>query len=352
MKSTICIVEDREACEPCLRLLLLSLNRYSPGAAVSLFYPPAKQEFLSWIRKYPQVQLQPDRLKSDYGWNVKPQAIMHLMDQGHDEVIWIDSDVIVNRDVYSAFSNLNENIFVATEHTLGEERWDPNALRARSWGLPVGRVLPFGLNSGVLRVTRAHRSLMERWWELLQSGTYQDFQRSAWGQRPVHMLGDQDVLTALLTSKEFAGIPLHILQRGKDIIQFDGVYGYTITERLTNVLDGCAIFIHSAAGKPWSELWERPKSLREYIKLIYLDVSPYTISALPFRCELGCDTAWMEPHFALSKILRMLGFGRAALVGLPIAIAMEPGRIAKWVRRPISPDPSLMETVGTELSKQ
>ena len=352
MKSTICIVEDREACEPCLRLLLLSLNRYSPGATVSLFYPPAKQEFLSWIRNYPQVQLQPERLKSDYGWNIKPQAIMHMMDQGYDEVIWIDSDIIVNRDISSAFSALNEDTFAATEHTLGEERWDPNGSRARAWGLPVGRVLPFGLNSGVLRATRAHRPLMERWWELLQSDTYQHFQKTAWQQRPVHMLGDQDVLTALLSSEEFAEIPLHILRRGKDIIQFDGVYGYTLTERITNLLDKPAIFIHSAAGKPWSERWAPSKSLRDYIKLIYLDVSPYTISALPFRPAMGCDAVWMEPHFALSKVLRMLGLGRVALVGLPIAIAMEPTRIAKWIRRPVSSDRSLVKTAETGLSKQ
>ncbi len=46
------------------------------------------------------------------------------------------------------------------------------------------------------------------------------------------MQGDQDVLTALLTSTEFADIPLKMLRRGKDIVQFDGVWGYTTTERL------------------------------------------------------------------------------------------------------------------------
>src|ERR1035441_5222978 len=145
MKSTICLAEDREVCEPCLKLLLLSLNVHCPGIAINLFYPPAKDGFLAWIKKCPQVRLQTARLKNGYGWNVKPQAIMHLIDAGFDEVIWIDSDILVTRDILRIFSGLKSGTFVATEHTLSEERDDGNALRARLWGLPVGRVLPSAL---------------------------------------------------------------------------------------------------------------------------------------------------------------------------------------------------------------
>ncbi len=72
-----------------------------------------------------------------------------------------------------------------------------------------------------------------------------------WYERPVHMLGDQDVLTALLTSSEFSDIPLHMLRRGPDIIQFDGVWGYSIPERITNLLGWGPTFIHAGAAKPW-----------------------------------------------------------------------------------------------------
>src|SRR5271168_4511707 len=126
MKSTICLAEDREVCEPALKLLLLSLNRECPGTAIHLFYPPAKDGFVTWLEKCPQVALQTDRLKSGYGWNVKPQAILHLLDQGFEEVIWIDSDVIVNRKLLPIFSGLESDTLVATEHTLAEERGDPN----------------------------------------------------------------------------------------------------------------------------------------------------------------------------------------------------------------------------------
>jgi len=333
MLSTICVVEDRVICEPCLKLLVLSLKMHCPNLPINVYYPPAGERFIKWIETVPQVRLRTERLAIGLGWNVKPHAILQLLDEGFEEVVWIDSDIILHDEMSPTFSNLNTDILVATEHTLSEERSDPDALRARLWGLPVGRVLPYGLSSGVVRATRSHYRLMAAWRKLLQSSEYLDSQQKPWNQRPVHMLGDQDVLTALLTSKEFSNIPLKILRRGKDIIQFTGVYGYTVAERLRNLLGDGPVFIHSGAGKPWSEQWPlKPEGLREYIKEVYLDLSPYTLSALRFRGELGCLEDWMSPHYKFSKLLRVLGIGSLGLSGLPIAAVTEFGRLAKWLK--------------------
>lgn len=352
MKSTICLAEDREVCEPSLKLLLLSLSMHCSEIAVNLFYPPAKDGFLTWIKKCPQARLQTDHLTNGYGWNVKPQAIMRMIDQGFDEVIWIDSDVIVNRNILHVFAKLRSDTFVAAEDALGDDRDDRNALRARLWGFPVGRVLPFGLNTGVLRVTKDHYRLMEQWWNLLQSNVYQDFQKREWGQRPVHMLGDQDVLTALLTSKQFSEIPIHILRRGKHVLQFNGVYGYTVAERMRKLLGDGPTFIHQFGHKPWSDRWRPSTGLREYIKKVYLDLSPYTLSAMQFRRELECDTKWMEPHCMLSRIFRALGMGQSALAGLPMAAFLDLARIAKYVRKSDRLNLSLLEPGGPEAASK
>src|SRR5260370_10417705 len=156
MKSTMGLAEDRKVGEPDLKLLLLSLNRHCSGTAINLFYPPAKDGFLTWIKKCPQVRLQTDRLKNGYGWNVKPQAIMHLIDQGFDEVIWIDSDIIVNRNIFNIFGKLRSDILVATEDALWDGRYDRNALPARLRGLTAGRVLPSRLNPAGLDATKNH----------------------------------------------------------------------------------------------------------------------------------------------------------------------------------------------------
>jgi len=350
MKSTICIAEDRVSCEPCLKLLLLSLTRHSPEVRVSLFYPPANEEFRTWITKCPQVSLQADHLKKGCGWNVKPHAIMHLMDRGFEEVIWIDSDIIINQDISPIWCGLNSATLVASEHTLADERCDRNARRAQLWGLPVGRVLPFALSSGVLRVTTQHYELVRRWSELLESDIYLDVQKREWKKRPVHMLGDQDVLTALLTSTSFSEIPIHILRRGEHIILFDGVYGFTVAERLASLLGARPAFVHSGAGKPWSERWTSDSaiSLREYIKMVYLDLSPYTISALRFRDDLASHAEWMEPHYVLSRILRLAGMGYPALVGLPMAVCADLARVAKYVWRFPSSKMSPVVTIAVD----
>jgi hypothetical protein len=141
MKSTICIAEDRVACEPSLKILLLSLIAHCRGIEINLFYPPANQNFLAWIEKYPGVCIQTAPLAVGAGWNVKPQAIMRLLDQGFDEVIWIDSDVIVTQDIAPIFSDLESRIFLISDS--GRDRNALNALRARLWGLAVGRILPY-----------------------------------------------------------------------------------------------------------------------------------------------------------------------------------------------------------------
>ena len=63
-------------------------------------------------------------LRNGYGWNVKPQAIMRLLDAGFDEVIWIDSDMFVTRDIRPLLDALDEAVFVATEHTCSPDHYD------------------------------------------------------------------------------------------------------------------------------------------------------------------------------------------------------------------------------------
>jgi lipopolysaccharide biosynthesis glycosyltransferase len=338
-QSTICVNEDREAWEPSLRVLLTSLSLYCPGMAISLFYPFANQAFLRWLSAHPQVRLQADGLRNGYGWNVKPQAIMQLLDAGFDEVVWIDSDVFVTRDIRPLFHPLDEAVFVATEASCSLDRHDHDGAgrRAQLWQLPVGRVLPSALNSGVLRVTRRHYPLMKRWWELLQSDAYQRCQRKEKDMRknPIHMRGDQDVLTALLTSTEFAHIPLKVLRRSKHIVQFDGVWGYSTAERLRNLLGDGPTFIHSMGCKPWVTRWksERRNHLIEYLKMVYVDVSPYTLSSAKFKEDLGCDTNWIGAHYKFSAILRSLARQHPALTGLPMAVFLDIARLIKLVHQ-------------------
>jgi hypothetical protein len=145
------------------------------------------------------------------------------------------------------------------------------------------------------------------------------------------MQGDQDVLTALLASKEFSQVPIQMLRRGRDVVLFDGIFGYTVVDRLRNLIWGSPVMIHIAGLKPWSANWclKPPVGLKAYVEHVYFDVSPYTLSAMRYRHELECETEWMSPHYLLSRGLRALGMGSSALTGLPIAVCADLVRIIR-----------------------
>lgn len=334
----ICVAEDRKSCEPALKLLILSLDKYCPQLPIYVFYPPARETFRSWVSRYPQVTIHTDQLPGAHGWNVKPQALLYLMDQGFDKIVWIDSDIIITRDFTPLFSGVDHRVITVAEEALSGARDDVDALRARLWGFVVGRSLPFTINTGVIGVSRLHYRLLQRWREIVESENYRNVQKEVWSNRPVHMMSDQDVLTAILSSEEYAQIPLRILTRGKYILQYFGLYGYTLYERASNIFYGIPPFIHSQGVKPWLDTWQttEPVGLRRYIEYVYLDLSPYTLAARSFRTELKNDCEWMATHFKLSTIMRAGGMWYIPLVGLPVAFISDLIRLAKRLFRPIN----------------
>ena len=142
------------------------------------------------------------------------------------------------------------------------------------------------------------------------------------------MLSDQDVLTALLSSEEFHTVPVKLLRRGSGIIQYFGKFGFTLAERVTCMLRGMPIFIHSQHWKPWlASADAKPEGFRGKIHDAYRDLSPYTLTAKALA-PIQTDS-WTRPRSKLSFILRWLGFGFPQLVGLPLAAAFDLKRAVK-----------------------
>ena len=338
----VCVAEDRKGFLPSIKLLILSLAEHCPNLELYLIFPPADAEFMAWLSQYRQVTLRTEPLPTAYGVNVKPQAMLHLLDSGFDDVLWIDSDIIAAGKLPRWLTELDEGAVVVTEEALWTPYGDPDALRARMWGFEVGRVLPFALNSGIVRMTGAHRALLRKWRTLLESDEYRAAQRQDWHSRPLHMISDQDVLTALLASKEFADIPLRILHRGNDIVQYFGPYGYTLRERLMHAIGRKPAFIHSQGPKPWLVPWlvsgKRPgwRGAKTYLYDLYLELSPYTLTARKYRSELSEPCPWMGARSASAFALRALGLWYAPLVGLPVAALADIYRLSKWLSAPSS----------------
>ena len=326
----LCAFEDRAAHEPGVRLLVRSLFAAMPDARLRLYFDPPDDAFLAWAQGYGGLELRPAQLGEGRGWNVKPSVLLAALDDGEQAAVWLDADLIINGDFRAVFRAVAPQSLIVAE----EARWgaggNHGSARTRSWDMPVGRDLPGVLNSCVIRVTPHHRALLEDWRELLRTRDYIAAQAQPWSDRPAHLLGDQDALTALLGSVRHADIPIHILRRGADIIQDFGPFGFTLAERLLVRRRGLPCFLHAQGSKPWLEQPHGEGPLQS-LQRAYRDTSPYTLQAMAM--EGRAAPAWTRPRTRLGAVLRRAGFGRIWLAGAPLAALFDLGRMARAVKR-------------------
>ena len=353
----VCIAEDRLGEQIGVKLLVASLSRHCPGFPIEVFHPPADDKMQRWIARFPHATLRTTPPVSARGWNIKPFALKAMLAAGHDEVWWIDSDVLVYSDFRNLFADLQPQDLVAAEEAIAGKYRD-DGYRARAWGLELGRALPFSLNTGVVRFTQAHRDLLDAWCEAVDSPLYLQAQSLKVHERPFHLIGDQDVLTALLCEKHFANIPLKILERGRHIIQDLGAAGYTPAERARNLFRPPAL-LHTPRDKPWHRSDTAPPllPLRNYIGYVRLESSPYCLAAADYIDDVDDPIWWVRSRSAGGRLMRVLGAGQPALTGLPLALLyqvekmlvphhriddqFDPGKALnelepKWLKRPVT----------------
>jgi hypothetical protein len=137
-------------------------------------------------------------------------------------------------------------------------------------------------------------------------------------QRNQHMLGDQDILSALLTSREFSSIPVKRLIHSTEILQHHGAGAYGPIQRWLNLIHGMPPLIHAMGTvKPWN-MPDRPnpfRSPRDYYERMYLELSPYVHSARQFRTVLDEDVGWLDIRTWYGVAGTHLAFNLPALKG-------------------------------------
>jgi hypothetical protein len=292
----VCIAENQAWCVSGVRLLIASLARHSPDLAVHLFFPNPPAEFQAFLRRYPAVAINRHPLAGEWrSYDIKPTAMRTLLTAGHDDVLWIDSDILVTRGIRPLFADLPAGLIVATEEALCSNHGDADALRTRLWGFAVGRVLGCTVNTGVVRLGADHLPLVAEWARLLGTETYRAAQRLPWDQRSPHLLGDQEVFTALLGSSNFTSFPVRLLWRGIDIVQFFGSTGYTVRERIGHLRRPPA-FIHAQGAKPWARVAGSSKAgaANRFLRA-YADLSPYAAAARAYPGILADDRWTARP---------------------------------------------------------
>lgn len=321
MKTIFCLAEDRAGAEIGLKLAILSAHRHCPDVPVVLYRPDPIPSFIAWLKDFPNVRLVTEPLPGASSWNCKPQAMLPLLDSDPEaEVVWIDSDLILAKDPRLLFRRL-------TPETLGITQEPPSQpdqgtrRRTEGWGFTVGNARSFTMNSCVVRVTRHHRRLLERWLACLNHPQYIAYAKRPLEERPLHYLTDQDVLNAIIGSEEFVDMPLGLFVNGRDVLHSGGALAYSISERLRGLFLPIPTFVHAIAIKPWMILGRKDlKGRWWWWRKLHQEISPYVALAREYQQAIQEPAEWMTAGSLSGRLLRCLGFGHWSLRGLPVTV--------------------------------
>ncbi|GAB3772292.1 hypothetical protein FB382_002922 [Nocardioides ginsengisegetis] len=316
--------EDRADSLVGLKLTVLSVRHHSPDLPVLVWVPDAPEAFLAWSRTVPLLEVRTDRTGiTGSGWGVKPAVLLAALDGGAERATWIDSDVVLNGDLGELLAGAGPDELVATE----EYHWghqQGTSLRTSGLGLPVGRVFAATVNTGLVSVTPAHRTLLEAWAAQMASEAYAAAQLLPAHERPLHFWGDQDTLTGLLGSQGFRDVRVRQLRRGVDIAQCYGPSGLTVRERV-RLGGSLPVLVHAMGSKPWS-IPDRTSGgalgrARLWWERVHAEAGPYLEVARAHEQALGEPAPWLHPRTRSARVLTALTRSRPALRELPLAVA-------------------------------
>jgi hypothetical protein len=309
----VCSYEDRAIGMDSLILMGESLCSVDQSVSLHLTVPDAPAKVREWAASRPEVELSTETLPGLSGWNIKPSLLLKELDAGWEAPLWLDSDMIVSQPISKVVQRYSRSALV-----LAEEWTDaPPLAIAEGWGLKSKRPISV-VNNCFVRVTQAHRPMMERWREMLHDARYRAAQATPYGQRPKHFLHDGWPLIALLECEEFADVEYDFIRRNGEIAQCAGSSGYRPTQRIMDVFRGLPALIHGLGRKPWEEA--TGSGGRRLLLGVATDVSPYVLASRRVAKKLKMRPDWVEARTLPGKVLRGLTGGHPGLAGLPLSI--------------------------------
>jgi len=309
----VCSYEDRAMGMDSLILMGESLCGVDKAVSLHLTVPDAPANVREWAASRPEVELSTEKLPELSGWNIKPSLLLQELDAGWEAPLWLDSDMIVSQPISKVVQR-----YSSTALLLAEEWTDaPPLAIAEGWGLKSKRPISV-VNNCFVRVTQAHRPMLERWLEMLHDERYRAAQALPYDQRPKHFLHDGWPLIALLESEEFADVEYDFIRRNGEIAQCAGSSGYRPTHRIMDVFRGLPALIHGLGRKPWEPT--TGSGAQKMLLDLATDVSPYVLASRRVAMKLGMKPEWTEARTLPGKMLRGVTGGHPGLAGLPMAI--------------------------------
>jgi len=333
----VVIYEDRPQVLVGVQLAILSLAQHSKDLPVLAIVPGVGDEFLRWSERFPNLTVRADREGViGQGWNVKPSVLKNLLEEGKDQVLWFDSDLVVTGDLGAHLARFDDATVVGAEEYAWGHHQGSDA-RTVGLGLSVARTFPATINTCLLRVSQQHRALVDDWHDILASEAYLAAQRLPARDRPFHLWSDLQVFTGLMGSTKYGDVPVELLARGSEIAQCYGPSGYTVLERLRAGRE-LPLLVHAMGAKPWAPP-SAPIGARRGVRLlkgveaVHQDLTPYVEVARAYRGQFDGDDSWLEPRTRAGRLLTRMFPRRPAARELPLAMLDTTARqLRAWMR--------------------
>lgn len=297
-----------------------SLCRSDPEVSLHLTVPDAPASVRAWAKRRPEVVLSTRRPEGVTGWDVKPWLLLQELNEGRHEALWLDDDIVVNSPICSLVAKFPPDSLIMAQE------WRKGAVAvSQYWDLPSPGPIE-AVNNCFIRVTEAHRPLLERWLQMTRDPRYREAQARPFEERPQHLLHDGWLLIALLESEEFAPARLDSIRLGRDIAQCAGSSGYRPWHRLLDLFRGLPPLIHGLGRKPWDPTPEQGR-VQAYLLDLATDVSPYVLAARGVAKDLGMKPKWLEARTSAGAALRGVTAWHPGMAGLPLSILHKLSRL-------------------------
>ena len=308
----VCAYEDRKEAMDSLILMAESLCAVDRDVSLHLTIPDAPDSVRAWAHRRPEVVISTARPEGVTGWDVKPWLLLQELNEGWQEVVWLDDDIIVTRPISQMLGEFPSEALIFAEEW---GRWTVPV--SHLWGLPSVRPVQL-FNNCFIRVTQAHRSVLERWLQMTRDPRYREAQALPYARRPIQALHDGWLLVALLESEEFGQLPFECIRLGSHIAQCAGSSGYRPHDRLLDLFRGLPPLIHGLGRKPWEVRRERSR-IRQFLLDLATDVSPYVLAARKVAKDIDMTPDWLEARTRVGAIFRRMTDGHPGMAGLPLA---------------------------------
>lgn len=320
----LCTFEDRKTHWIGLKFLSLSLEKYCTNFHLTIFISYDSYELSSWIEnncKYVSL-----RVHEFYntGWNIKPEVLLLMLNEGHQEVVWLDSDIIFVQNIQNIAKNLSPETLLICQDALRNSR---EKERTNFFNLKIKRELGESINTSFIRVhnNKQHLDLLKEWARLMTTKEYKKNQSLPRNQRPSYMVGDQDVLEAILASDLHfnpASIPIKYLYTGKEHITAIVPHAFSILERLKTFFGFNKPYIINSQGgvKPWkAKNWGNGLLTTPIWQL-----HPYIELVKGYKPLLEEDfISEISSYSIISNFCRVITINNPYLQGIPLIIMID-----------------------------